>query len=1137
MENVIFKYSDFFQDDGGFDKIRSDFDKLGDDLVKKAKEIKNNVKLFDIEDVEAVKDFETETEALMKMFKKYGDAKDEVAKIEKAYLDLKKKESQSNDEQIDQLVSLDKQLQKYRDDLAEITTLSKLGIKTDRDLNKERVEAELNIKKVNKEIQKQQQEIIKSTELSKKEQKLLQAKITLEKTEIKTLDDVRERMSALRVVVQSMDYREQADEIRAYNDEINQLTEVLSENSDKFIQSKINVGNYEESIVNALKGTQFFRGELGALNGIVENLIGTLWASTKATEANTEATEANTVATTRMGKAIKALNTVAKATGILLLITAIASLASVFAQGRAGVIATERAMARFSVVAKVAINLLAEVGKGIFYIFMGIGTSIGNMFDNMKLFAMETKLVFQELTGFSSSAKKEIDQTKQEIANLKKELASKKESDNYAKGWDKIKTAFGSFREQYENGMKAIKTADKGIIEAFKIGDRIKQAELNLIGLRKQVRLLEIASEDSTRSLTSQLESTDMLLNKRLKLLREEANIERLNLKMANAKARVDAEIAGYRLSQDDVQFAKELLALNQSLDPTNNPLDDALLEESVNALKKYLEALNEIDIAQAENAKQRREIQRDLFEQNLDLLIDLIDTEKNLSEQYVNDISKSFENRVNEFNRFLMVFRSNAQKVLNEFTKEAKAMDLNLDFQIQFDDNGDFEIFINDQKLAVDNIVELNKQLQSTGMNEIEINRFREFIVETRNGVRDFRDLNKELKLVGINVRELKANLEVTQDELKSLDELQAKIDQLKDREMKAMTTKERNAITGEIEKLEKEKTHIAELGEIFRKQNRKKAIDEELKLVEEGSQRYYELMQERLDIDKELQNEGLDKALERTKEANQKALDEYKKWADEVRAILDAILDKVIEVNQKRVESAQQQVEKQGQLVDEQKRRAEQGLTNTLAFEQRELGKREAELIKRQKRQERLEKIKALYSSYNNYASQGDQNPILKALRDFAILEAISASFGDGGIVEDRLPSDGIFRGQSHNGNRGGIPILVEGREGIFSAQEMENLGKDNFYKLKDLASMGKMDSNFFSKQRKQFVQTVVAPAVDPTLVREMREVKKAIESKPVQSWDVAKVANGVMDLVEETVVKNGKKRNHHIIKKPRL
>jgi hypothetical protein len=150
---------------------------------------------------------------------------------------------------------------------------------------------------------------------------------------------------------------------------------------------------------------------------------------------------------------------------------------------------------------------------------------------------------------------------------------------------------------------------------------------------------------------------------------------------------------------------------------------------------------------------------------------------------------------------------------------------------------------------------------------------------------------------------------------------------------------------------------------------------------------------------------------------------------------------------------------------------------------------------------------------------------------------LEAITASFGDGGVVEDKLPSNGIFRGQSHQGKQGGIPILVEGREGIFSANEMANLGKDNFYKMKQMASFGKVDSNFFSKQRQQFVQAVPAGGYSPELISEMREVKRAIEGKPVQNWDMTKIMDGTFDLVETITAKNKVKRNHFKVQKKKL
>ena len=212
-------------------------------------------------------------------------------------------------------------------------------------------------------------------------------------------------------------------------------------------------------------------------------------------------------------------------------------------------------------------------------------------------------------------------------------------------------------------------------------------------------------------------------------------------------------------------------------------------------------------------------------------------------------------------------------------------------------------------------------------------------------------------------------------------------------------------------------------------------------------------------------------------------------------------------------------------------------------MAFEQREQGKREAERIQEEKRAERLEKIRALYSSYNNYASQGDgDNAIIKALRDFSILEAITASFGDGGVVGDvldKMPTDGrgIIRGQSHKGNTKGIPVLVERNEGIFSASEMANLGKDNFYKMKEMASMGKIDSNFFTQQRKSVAAFVPMANAQPELLHQMKQVQQAIENKPVPHWDLEKLHDGSLHLIETITTKNHVKRNHYKTKKPRI
>ena len=1146
MENVIINYSDWFNNDGGFDKIKNDFSKLGDDLIKEAKRIREGVNIFDLTDDDGIKKFEEQAQKLTESWKEYGDAKKQVEKIENDYIKQQKASIKATKLQEKNLAELEEKLGEYRLQLKTANAEQKLGVKTDKESAEIRADLKLKIKAVTKEITAQQKEVLESNKLSRNEQKLLEANIVLQRERAETIQEIRERLSALRIVASQVNIttQEGRDTVAEYNAEIDELTQTLEENSDKFIQNKINVGNYEESIVNALKSTSLFSGELSFLNGLVDNMIDRLKTSEKATKANTKATQANTRANTRFGKSLRVLNRIAKASVILLLVTAVASLAAVFSQGRSGVIATQKALARFNAISRVTINLLAEIGKGLFDIFGGLFDGIGNFFSEFKIIGLEIKKFGLEIKNAFGGGEEEIAKVEARIKQLKSELAdSRAENDGFAKGWDKIKESVNGFGDAYDNAVAGIKTNDEGIIRAFEIADEIRKAELELIRLRKEVRLLEIDSEDSTRSLREQLASTDLLLEKRIELLKEESNIARQQLALANAKARVDAQLAGFNLSKNEVEFAKQLLDLNIRLSERNggNPLDDNLLEQSQEALRNYLTVLDEVDIAEAEISKQRREIQRDLFEQNLDLLIDLIDTEKNLSEQQVNDVTKNFRDRVIEFNRFVSKFKDNAQAELDEFTKFARESGKDLDFEIQFNDNGTFDLLVGDTKLAVDNVVELNEQLQSLGLAEIPINRLREFVVETRNGVRDFIELNKELTLTNIKVDELKDNLNVSDTELEGLRKLEEEIKAIQgDRDFGDLSQSQRDAILKKLEELEKAKTKIQEDAERERQQNRIKAIDAELKTVENGSERYYELLQERNDIERSLSQSNIERISGEIEDANKKATEAYQKFQKEVREIINSVLDKVNEVAQEQVDQQEKRIDAQEERLDEQRRRAELGLSNTLAFEQRERAKQEAELIKRQKRQERLEKIKAIYTSYSNYANQGEQNPILKALRDFAILESITASFGDGGLAEDKIPTNGrgITRGRSHRGRNGGIPVLIEGNEGFFSGSEVKNMGKDNFYQLKHLASLGPLDTNFFTGQQKEFATSMnVLTTTDPRIVNELREVKNAIVSKPDQMLDVPSVVDGVLRFTETITKQNVTKRNHYRVKKPKL
>ena len=1140
MDSILFRYSQFFDDDGGMKKVLDDFTKLGDNLVDEAKRVKKEMSSnFNFDDIEGFKKMEARIEELTKANEDYAKAQANLTKIvedfekaQKKQIDNSEKLSDVTDElanaigdetdamqkntkeRVSSSKALDKlniELEQHKLALKVVNELEKAGTITTEKAIAMRTDAKLKIKEITTEIGREERAILSLNQVSKAEQKLIQAKTTLQKEEARTIADVRERIAALRVVVQSLDLETEAEKIRTYNQEIDDLTEVLSDNSDQFIQNKINIGNYEESIKNALKSSSLFKTNIGVIDSALESFGDTLLKTRKEAEEMETALGNNATALQRFQIAFGKMNNVLKASVIGAVIVAIAALASMFGNTRQGAANTEKAMLTLSN----SINAIGLAAKALFV-------------DGFKAFFFATTLQFNK-------------------ANESAEKAAK------------------GIAEAFKNNAEAVVKGFEFIDEAFRIEDRVRSLNRELEKTNGRVALLQAKADDSTRSMASMLAFSKLARVEQEKTFLLQSQVAQQQLEAINNRIRQQAISNGLAGSELDINksglaFAEQTQALAQRKGASLK-LDNALIEEQHNAMLEIQKIENETALAREENSKQQRQINQDIFEQNLDLLIDIIDVQKNLSEAFVNDITKNTMKRVQEFESFIKRFRENAQDEIEEFNtlfeKQAATLGTKAPkFKLEFDEAGNAKVFLDGVLLSTEQafgkIKELNEQLKLKGIAEIPINRFRGFLVETGNAKRDFDALAISVANATNKFLELKNNLAVTKLEDTNLQRINDRINELSQLDLGSIPRKQRLKAVKELEDLQKERENVLKDGDANRKENRIQAISRELRavqvqvvngevvlqrVIQKGSQRQQELLQERADLQRELQEEIAQDRVKSIEEENAKAEAAYQKFVEDVQNIISLVFDKVIEMQQKIVQQQESLLEKQGEMVDKQEQRAQQGLANTLAFEQKALAQREAELLKAQKKQERLEKIKALYTSYTNYANKGDENPILKALRDFAILESITASFGDGGVVEDKLPSSGIFRGQSHNGNQGGIPIRVEGKEGIFSVREMSNLGKDNFYRIKEMAGNGKIDENFFSRQRQNFIQAVIPSNNTSELKESLKDVKRAIDNKPVQNWRADEVVNGVLTLIEETQSGNKTKRLIYKIQKPKL
>jgi len=1184
MDNVIAKYSEFFQDDGGLDKVKKDFEELGEFLIKEAKKIRGEISLFDVSEAEKIAEYEERTEDLTKAFKDYSDAREKVTKLEKDFQKERGKSTRANIQATKRLDELNVELEQQRVAMRILNAAEKEGTISTTKAAEARGRLKLETKALTQEINKEQKEIIDSTKLSRNQQKILEAEITLQKERAETITEIRERLSALRIVAAQVNIttQEGRDTVAAYNAEIDELTQELSENSDTFIQNKINVGNYEESIKSALESSDAFKTGIGGLDAALAGILGLLLLNEEALKEMEESLKKNNSAVKRFAVSFGKLNKVLKASIIGAVIIAIAALGSLFGDTVAGSVRLEKGL-----------QTLGNVFRGLGTIARVVFNQIGNIFNtfgkNFQLFVDQFKgksikdILFGDTNVLTNT-----------FAIFAKNFTEQK--DNIVEGANEIAEAWDNIGEAIIKGLD-------NIDRAIKLEANIRRANIQLAEFNAQLARSESIASDSTISFRDQLRANRESLEIIEKIGDTEVSIARQTLEAINERVKQNVlnngiEVDNLNLQQKGVGFAKSVQALSEQRG-IQLEISKELIEEQNQAVIALTDAESARNVAALDNLKLRRELERDLFEQNLDLLIDVIDTEKNLSEQFVTDTRNSFQARLIEFERFSEKFKDNAAAQLEEFNilasksasiitdrlnqlpvnsenaaeiarlrEELQELE-NIDLRFEFDEDGSFQVFNGEAELSLDNIVALNKELQKLGLAEIPINRFREIVVETTNFVRDMRGINRELTQAGFLIDELSGNQIVDADELAQLEAVTKRILELGGQDLGSLNKEEADAVIKELEKLEAEKTEIERFAEQKRNDNRAEALQAELDLLrqrrelqqqqaladndfdtfdalQDASEEELKLEAELAALKKKIFDQSAADRAAAIRNGTKDAIDEWKKFRDNLTAILTEVLKRVADNAEKQTEAAEENVDKQEEAVDVQQARAQEGLANTLAFEQRELAKREAELLKRQRREAQIAELQSIWNAYNANLKSLDENEtsadaIIKTLRDLAVVKGITASltsFGEGGVVEDKLPGNGIFRGRSHQGRQGGIPILVEGKEGILSTREMANLGKDNFYALKGMAGMGPIDSNFFTGQNASFGAMIpVAKDNDSRLVHEMREVKNAIKGRAEQSLSVPEVVDGILTFTETIKKGNKTKRNHYRIKKPKL
>lgn len=260
---------------------------------------------------------------------------------------------------------------------------------------------------------------------------------------------------------------------------------------------------------------------------------------------------------------------------------------------------------------------------------------------------------------------------------------------------------------------------------------------------------------------------------------------------------------------------------------------------------------------------------------------------------------------------------------------------------------------------------------------------------------------------------------------------------------------------------------------------------------------------------IDDQLAKDSDDRLAEdikKTEEAEKKKSDIRKQQIQDTEKLITGVADSLDQLSDKRINKIEDEQEKNDKAVEEQQRRAEQGLSNTLAFEQQKAAELEQQKEEEQKKAEQRAKALAYLTLFTEFAKENPNSAAGKALAQVAIAETVSGLFYEGTErVEDDIAGKPLFSG------RDGYVVRVDGSERIMTGSQNNRLGNISNEDLVSIAT---------DKQSPQVVGFDTSG-----IVAKLDEVNRNIKSNGLKvEWD------SFGNSIETRVINNITKKTMH-------
>ncbi len=204
-------------------------------------------------------------------------------------------------------------------------------------------------------------------------------------------------------------------------------------------------------------------------------------------------------------------------------------------------------------------------------------------------------------------------------------------------------------------------------------------------------------------------------------------------------------------------------------------------------------------------------------------------------------------------------------------------------------------------------------------------------------------------------------------------------------------------------------------------------------------------------------LDEESLDARKKLDEERAKAAEDEKKRREDELKDLFDTTSkalqiaeDEIKRKEKLRQDALDREIELRDSAIEEQKRRAEQGLSNTLAFEEKALKDAEARKEEENKKALKREKALTFFKLLSANAEKDPNSALQKTITEMLLGEAIAGAFFKG---TEKVSED--LKGNKVHSGKDGYVVAVDGSERVLTGKQNELIGNMSNEDLARLAN----------------------------------------------------------------------------------